>query len=155
MGSANNWPLKGGKHSNWQGGVRVNAFVSGGALPPAVRGTTSNELITVWDWYSTFVEGIAGGDPTDHRAAAAGLPPIDSFNHWYAGGRVLLWMTRTFLTKYPPTRLCRPACCPGTSSRAGLLCRRARTFRSGPAPTRLIRMRFVKRRATSRRLSTR
>eukprot|EP00937_MAST-01D_sp_MAST-1D-sp2_P004148 g4148.t1 len=82
LGSANNWPLKGGKHSNWQGGVRVNAFVSGGALPPAVRGTTYDELITVWDWYATFVGGIAGGDPTDHRAAAAGLPPIDSVNHW-------------------------------------------------------------------------
>jgi len=48
----------------------------------AVRGTTSNELITVWDWYATFVQGIAGGDPTDHRAALAGLPPIDSVNHW-------------------------------------------------------------------------
>ena len=29
LGSANNFPLKGGKHSNWQGGVRVNAFLSG------------------------------------------------------------------------------------------------------------------------------
>ena len=72
----------------------MNAFVSGGALPPAVRGTISNELITVWDWYSTFVEGIAGGDATDHRAAAAGLPPIDSVNHWYVGGRLLLWVAR-------------------------------------------------------------
>jgi arylsulfatase A-like enzyme len=82
LGSANNYPQKGGKHSNWQGGVRVNAFLSGGALPAAVRGTVSNELITIWDWYATFVEGIAGMDPTDHRAAAAGLPPIDSVNHW-------------------------------------------------------------------------
>lgn len=82
LGSANNYPLKGGKHSNWQGGVRVNAFISGGALPSAVRGTVSNELITIWDWYSTFVHGLAGVDPTDHRAAAAGLPPIDSVDHW-------------------------------------------------------------------------
>ena len=28
----NNWPLTGGKFSNWEGGGRVNAFVSGGAL---------------------------------------------------------------------------------------------------------------------------
>ena len=28
------------------------------------------------------MEGIAGADPTDHRAAAAGLPPIDSISHW-------------------------------------------------------------------------
>eukprot|EP01047_Picozoa_sp_COSAG01_P006959 COSAG01_NODE_257_length_20101_cov_142.726427_12_plen_101_part_00 len=32
--------------------------------------------------YATFVEGIAGGDATDHRATAAGLPPVDSVNHW-------------------------------------------------------------------------
>ena len=25
---ANNYPLKGGKHSDWQGGVRVNTFAS-------------------------------------------------------------------------------------------------------------------------------
>ena len=30
-------------------------------------------------WYSTFCE-IAGIDPTDHRAALAGLPPIDSIS---------------------------------------------------------------------------
>jgi hypothetical protein len=36
--------------ADWQGGVRVNAFLSGGALPASVRGTVSNELITVWDW---------------------------------------------------------------------------------------------------------
>ena len=82
LGSANNFPLKGGKHSNWQGGVRVNSFISGGALPVSVRGTISHELVTAWDWYATFVSGVAGGDPTDHRAKAAGLPPIDSVNHW-------------------------------------------------------------------------
>ena len=105
FGSANNFPLKGGKHSNWQGGVRVNAFLSGGALPQAVRGTVSDELITVWDWYATllrmcasisrcrtrihahiracarardryatFVAGIAGADPTDHRVRPMPAP---------------------------------------------------------------------------------
>ena len=29
-GGSNNYPLKGGKASNWQGGLRVNVFVSGG-----------------------------------------------------------------------------------------------------------------------------
>ena len=29
LGSANNYPMKGGKFSDWQGGIRVNAFVSG------------------------------------------------------------------------------------------------------------------------------
>ena len=33
---------------------------------------------TVWDWYSTFAALGQAGDPTDSKAAAAGLPPIDS-----------------------------------------------------------------------------
>ena len=32
------------------------------------------------DWYATF-SAFAGVDPTDHRAAAANLPPIDSKDH--------------------------------------------------------------------------
>ena len=31
--AGNNFPLRGGKYSNFQGGIRVNAFVSGGYLP--------------------------------------------------------------------------------------------------------------------------
>lgn len=37
-GGANNYPLKGGKLSDWQGGVRVNAFVAGGYLPEKMQG---------------------------------------------------------------------------------------------------------------------
>jgi len=78
---ANNHPLKGGKMSNWEGGVRVNAFASGGLLPAKVRGTKQEGYVCGWDWYATFA-GLAGEDPTDHRAAAAGLPPIDGMDMW-------------------------------------------------------------------------
>eukprot|EP01006_Ploeotia_vitrea_P006676 TRINITY_DN14375_c0_g1_i1.p1 TRINITY_DN14375_c0_g1~~TRINITY_DN14375_c0_g1_i1.p1 ORF type:complete len:553 (-),score=61.32 TRINITY_DN14375_c0_g1_i1:1318-2976(-) len=78
---ANNWPLKGGKLTNWEGGIRVNAFVSGGFLPEARKGKMEEGYVTAWDWYSTFCY-LAGVDPTDHAAAAAGLPPIDSLNVW-------------------------------------------------------------------------
>jgi arylsulfatase B len=78
----NNWPLTGGKFSNFEGGIRVNAFVSGGAIPAARRGITLSHLGTVWDWYATYAQGIGGVDPADARAEAAGLPPIDSVNHW-------------------------------------------------------------------------
>ena len=50
----NNWPLTGGKFSNWEGGIRVNAFVSGGALPLARRGQKEESYVTAWDWYVTL-----------------------------------------------------------------------------------------------------
>lgn len=78
---ANNFPLRGGKMNNWEGGIRANAFVSGGYLPADRRGQKEEGLITAWDWYATFCH-IAGVDPTDERAARAGLPPIDSHNVW-------------------------------------------------------------------------
>ena len=43
-------PLRGGKYSPWEGGVRVAAFVSGGLLPPSVRGTKQTGLIHGCDW---------------------------------------------------------------------------------------------------------
>eukprot|EP00940_MAST-03C_sp_MAST-3C-sp2_P003551 g3551.t1 len=39
-GSANNYPLRGGKYNDFQGGVKTNAFVSGGFIPEDSRGTT-------------------------------------------------------------------------------------------------------------------
>merc|ERR1719277_1579302 len=81
---ANNYPLRGGKYSNFEGGIRVNAFMSGGFLPKAVQGTKQEEMIHIADWYRTLGEGIAGVDVTDHQAAESDppLPPIDSLNMW-------------------------------------------------------------------------
>ena len=78
---ANNYPLKGGKLSDWQGGIRVNAFVSGGHLPEIMRGQKTDGYIHLVDWYGTFC-AIAGVDPTDEKAAKAKLPPVDSYNMW-------------------------------------------------------------------------
>lgn len=80
-GGANNYPLKGGKKSNWQGGVRGNAFITGGFLPEAMSGKRTNEYIHIADWYSTLCS-LAGVDPTDDVAKKAKLPPIDSLNMW-------------------------------------------------------------------------
>jgi len=80
-GGANNWPLKGGKVSPWEGGVRASAFVSGGLVPQTKRGTKLRHAIHIADWYATFC-ALAGVEPTDHAAAAAGLPPIDSVDLW-------------------------------------------------------------------------
>ena len=40
--------------NNFDGGIRGNSFVSGGFLPPAVRGTRFDGLVALWDWYHTF-----------------------------------------------------------------------------------------------------
>ena len=62
--------------------MRVNAWVGGGALPPAVRGTKLAGLGGIEDWYATFADIANAGDITDHEAAAAGLPPVDSLSLW-------------------------------------------------------------------------
>ena len=92
-GSANNFPLRGGKFNDFEGGVRVNALVNGGRLPPSRRGKTVTNVISIADWYSTFVHlanfgtGPAPADQVeklsyDADAAGAGLPPIDSIDAW-------------------------------------------------------------------------
>ncbi len=37
-GSGNNHPLKGGKYSDWEGGVRTNAFIAGVPLRASATG---------------------------------------------------------------------------------------------------------------------
>jgi len=70
-----NTPLRGGKFSDLQGGVRVPAFVTGGLLTPALRGTVSIAKIHVADWAGTFVE-LAGGEFKHDARAAAAQPPL-------------------------------------------------------------------------------
>jgi len=77
----NNYPLRGSKWSSWEGGIRAASFVSGGFLPFKVRGTSTKGLVAAWDWYATFAH-LAGADPTDKVAEAAGLPAVDSVNVW-------------------------------------------------------------------------
>jgi len=79
--AANNYPLRGGKTSNWEGGIRVNAFVSGGFVPEAVRGTKQEAFIGVEDWYATFC-ALAGVEASDKVAVDSGLPDIDGHNQW-------------------------------------------------------------------------
>jgi len=75
----NNFPLRGGKYSEFEGGVRVNAFASGGLISPVVRGTRSDSVIAFADVYATLC-ALAGADASDPWAAAAGLPPPDGLD---------------------------------------------------------------------------
>ena len=89
--ASSNYPLKGGKGSDWEGAVRTNAFVSGGFVPPDKRDGTFHGVIHIADWYATLCS-IAGVDYYDFAAAevnkdrsAKGLPllhPVDGRPQW-------------------------------------------------------------------------
>jgi len=75
-----NFPLKGGKHTFWEGGVRVVAFVSGPLIPMSRRGSIYTGMLHSSDWYLTIVQGLANADVPDYT----GPTPIDGFNAWDA-----------------------------------------------------------------------
>eukprot|EP00051_Salpingoeca_urceolata_P004675 m.66817 g.66817 ORF g.66817 m.66817 type:complete len:498 (+) comp13783_c0_seq1:60-1553(+) len=76
--AASNYPLRGGKYTYFEGGLRVTAFVSGGYLPKARRGKNLTAPVHVCDWYATFC-GLAGVSAADNHS---GVPPIDSLDQW-------------------------------------------------------------------------
>ena len=43
-GSSNNYPLRGGKYSDFEGGVRTTTFMSGGYIPKETRFLSSARL---------------------------------------------------------------------------------------------------------------
>ena len=48
--SQNNYPLRGGKTTEFEGGLRQSAFVAGGFLPAKMRGKTTTALMHICDW---------------------------------------------------------------------------------------------------------
>lgn len=84
----NNYPLRGGKVTDFEGGVRTAAFLAGGFLEksaPHLVGTRSDLLIHLVDWYATLVSisgGVPGslGDWKNHGE----IPGVDSLDFWAA-----------------------------------------------------------------------
>ena len=77
---SSNWPLRGGKVSDFEGGVRAVSFMAGGFLPPDLAGTRYAGIIAVADWYATFC-GLAGVEPSDPQANKT-VPAVDSLDMW-------------------------------------------------------------------------
>eukprot|EP01084_Bolivina_argentea_P227470 384160_1 len=80
--AANNSPLRGGKYSMFEGGVRVVNLVTGGLVPQHRRNISLNGMMHIADWYATFCHLAGNINPTDKRAAKYNLPAIDSMNMW-------------------------------------------------------------------------
>eukprot|EP01052_Picozoa_sp_SAG31_P047993 SAG31_NODE_9844_length_1221_cov_1.350267_1_plen_234_part_00 len=73
----------GGKQTNFEGGVRVAAFVGGGFLPAHARGKTLTGYIHACDWYPTICLLAGGVDCHEEKTAGVlhgGIPPVDGFN---------------------------------------------------------------------------
>merc|ERR1711937_839877 len=73
--AGSNAPLRGGKASDWEGGVHTFGFVAGGFLPAQQRGKKLSGMIHICDFYKTVV-ALAGGDPIDR----GGPSPQDSID---------------------------------------------------------------------------
>merc|ERR1719174_614435 len=58
-GPVSNFPLRSGKWTTWDGGLRVNAVLSGGLIPTARRNTSWSGMMHVADILPTFVH-LAG-----------------------------------------------------------------------------------------------
>ena len=71
--AGSNQPLRGGKGSNWEGGCRVPAFVSGGILPTRMHGQRLTGLAHVADFYNTFsaLAGLPSGDPNNSNTTTS------------------------------------------------------------------------------------
>lgn len=87
----NNYPLRGGKVTDFEGGVRTVAFVAGGYLKqkaPNLIGSRSDLLIHLVDWYATLV-GLSSATRSDDKLANqsvhnSDIPPVDSLDVWEA-----------------------------------------------------------------------
>ncbi|XP_059482457.1 arylsulfatase B-like [Neocloeon triangulifer] len=69
---ASNWPLRGGKDTIWEGGVKAAAFIWSPLLNEARRVFT--EICSIQDWLPTLVEAVGGPK----------VPGIDGKNIWPA-----------------------------------------------------------------------
>lgn len=77
---ASNRPLRGGKDTNLEGGVRTLAALGGGWLPPHVRGSVSSHLMHESDWYATLAH--LAGVSRDDGGRSRGVPAVDSVSMW-------------------------------------------------------------------------
>jgi arylsulfatase A-like enzyme len=80
-GPVSNYPLRSGKWSNWDGGFRVNAFISSPLLPAARRNTSWDGMMHITDIWATFAT-LAHLQPSVNE----GTDSIDMWSAILSGG---------------------------------------------------------------------
>eukprot|EP01063_Lacrimia_lanifica_P028197 TRINITY_DN407_c0_g3_i3.p2 TRINITY_DN407_c0_g3~~TRINITY_DN407_c0_g3_i3.p2 ORF type:complete len:400 (+),score=178.57 TRINITY_DN407_c0_g3_i3:349-1548(+) len=75
----NNWPLRGGKSTDFEGGVRTAAFAAGGLLAAALRGQELHTVMHISDVYTTFCS-LAGLTAAEIEDNVPGLPGVDGLD---------------------------------------------------------------------------
>lgn len=84
--AGSNAPMMGGKGVDWEGGIRVPAFVTGGFLPARMGGKSLDGIIAGWDYFATFCR-LAGVDPAEPHPNSP--TPVYSYDLWpYLSGEV-------------------------------------------------------------------
>ena len=70
-------PLRGGKGTDFEGGVATAAFVTGGALPSHLYGQASDSPIHLVDLHFTICLLAGLTDAACRDDATPGIPPVD------------------------------------------------------------------------------
>jgi arylsulfatase B len=90
QGGQNYWPfspqgpLRGGKCSAWEGGLRGTAFVSSPLFSAAIRGRHVMDLMHAVDWLPTIITATHGNDGLDRVQEAMRMrgKPLDGVSLW-------------------------------------------------------------------------
>ena len=70
---ADNFPLRGGKATFFEGGIKGASFITSPLIHQRFRGKTNNAWLHISDWYPTLIS-LAGGDVSGQR--------LNGFNVW-------------------------------------------------------------------------
>jgi arylsulfatase A-like enzyme len=104
---SNNYPMRGGKNTIWEGGTRGVGAVRGAGIAPALVGTQSFGKMHVADWVPTLLHAASGDPDWFEQHIAADEPP-----HALGDGIDVWGMLATGATPSPRTEVLQE-CHPG------------------------------------------